>query len=164
MTDITKLPSFAGVIQAGFDHLTVTGKAGGAMANGDVVETTDGLSWTLADTPTLSDTVSDNTMKGVVVFNPNKGTVAYATNDLITIMVWGMITCKAVGTAGITMGEYLQAGTGADAGRVRASTYASAAAATHDHLKAALIGSHVGTALSVQNGAADTLVWVLISP
>jgi len=157
-----KLPSFAGVRLAPNADIIVTGKASAAMANGDVVESIDdGLTWTKADTPTLSDTVQDVSLKGVVVFDPVKGTTAFAVDDRVSVCIWGIITCKAIGTAGIDEFELLQAGTAGDAGRVRVSTYASIGTVTHDHI-VRVLQSHVGLAMNAQNGAADTLVWVFV--
>jgi len=159
---LKNLPEYAGVVAADFPYIAVTGKAGGAFNAGTVVESTDdGLSWTSADTGNLTDSVQDLATRGVVMFDPAKGTANYATGDKITVVIWGIVACRAVGTAGIDEFELLQAGTSTDVGRVRVSTYASANSVTHDHF-VRVLQSHVGLALNAQNGAADSLVWVFV--
>ncbi len=158
---LTKLPTFAGESPDIVPRVVVTGKTSGTVAPGDMVESTDGVTWTKSDTGALTVGANDLNLKGVVVFDPAKGTTAYTAGDQISILIFGVVSVHCVNTAGITPGLLLQSGTSADVGRAKAFTWVSAASDTHEVMHK-VWASCFGISLGTQNGAADSLVWMFM--
>jgi hypothetical protein len=126
-----------------------------------MVESADGLTWTKADTGTLTVGATDVNLKGVVVFDPAKGTTAYTAGDTISILIHGIIAVHCAATAGITPGLLLKSGTTTDVGRAIVFALDSATTDKHDLLHK-VYASCFGIALSSQNGAADSLAWMFV--
>ena len=86
----------------------VTMKAGGAIAFGDVVMSTDGISATAA-------TTGVETLKGVALRDATKA--SYVTNDVVPVLLFG--TGVVITDAAVAVGEVVEASSVVAAGRVR---------------------------------------------
>jgi hypothetical protein len=157
------LPNFAGVLLPTGPRLVVTGKAGGAVAPGDAVESTDGgKTWTAASTEVLGVAATDVNMKGIAVFDPKKGLTSYASGDVFSICLFGVITAKAVATSGILVGRLVKASVAAGTpGQATLGVAASVAADVHDNLPL-MYNSMLGVALSAPAATAGALFWLFV--
>ena len=156
------LPNIAGVVLPWGPRLVVTGKAGGVLSPGDLVESTDGKSFTAASTEVLGVASTDVTMKGICVFDPNKGTAAYASGDMISVCLFGVCSAKAVASSSIAIGRSVKASVAAGTpGQAILGTAASVAADVHDNLLL-MYNSLVGTALTAPAAGAGSLFWLFV--
>ncbi len=131
---LSDVPVFPGVVHPEGAPIVVTGKAGGAIAVGAPVTSTDGTTWT-ADTGAPAD------LAGVAAFDARKETDGFVLDDVITVIVFGMVSVKA--NAAIVAGSFI---IGAAAGKVAPAATAVTA---------------LGKALS--DAAADNdIIWALI--